>query len=167
MKTKIKSISKILIFSLFLILTISCNKSEIENKSILPVTINPITIGKGSVNENPYSEPNFIIENNEDWQTLLNNFNTSNLNVTNHFTQTDIDFNNFEVIVAFYGSSSSFRVTISNVVENADYTSDFERFSDVSDIFMAGHFYGNDAPKILTRKMRITLLLQYNIVEDQ
>jgi len=34
-----------------------------------------------------------------------------------------------------------------------DYTSDFERFSKVADVFMAGHFYGNDAPAILTREM--------------
>lgn len=33
------------------------------------------------------------------------------------------------------------------------YTSNFERFSKVSDIFMAGHFYGNGAPVILTRDM--------------
>ncbi len=34
-----------------------------------------------------------------------------------------------------------------------DYISDFERFSKVADVFMAGHFYGNDAPAILTREM--------------
>jgi len=34
-----------------------------------------------------------------------------------------------------------------------DYTSDFERFSKVADIFMAGHFHGNGAPDILTREM--------------
>ena len=33
------------------------------------------------------------------------------------------------------------------------YTSDFERFTKAADIFMAGHFYGNDAPIILTRDM--------------
>ncbi|MBU3681238.1 MAG: alanine dehydrogenase [Flavobacterium sp.] len=33
------------------------------------------------------------------------------------------------------------------------YISDFERFSKVADVFMAGHFYGNDAPAILTREM--------------
>lgn len=33
------------------------------------------------------------------------------------------------------------------------YISDFERFSKVADVFMAGHFYGNDAPAILTRAM--------------
>lgn len=34
-----------------------------------------------------------------------------------------------------------------------NYTSNFERFSKVADIFMAGHFYGNGAPVILTREM--------------
>ena len=33
------------------------------------------------------------------------------------------------------------------------YISDFERFSKVADVFMAGHFYGNDAPAILTQEM--------------
>ncbi|WP_300565691.1 NAD(P)-dependent oxidoreductase [Flavobacterium sp.] len=34
-----------------------------------------------------------------------------------------------------------------------EYTSNFERFTKVSDIFMAGHFYGNGAPVILTQEM--------------
>ena len=34
-----------------------------------------------------------------------------------------------------------------------DYISDFERFTKVSDLFIAGHFYGNDAPVILSREM--------------
>ncbi|MDP2160819.1 MAG: NAD(P)-dependent oxidoreductase [Flavobacterium sp.] len=34
-----------------------------------------------------------------------------------------------------------------------EYTSDFERFTKVADIFIAGHYYGNDAPYILTREM--------------
>lgn len=34
-----------------------------------------------------------------------------------------------------------------------EYTSNFERFTKVSDIFMAGHFYGNGAPVILTQDM--------------
>lgn len=33
------------------------------------------------------------------------------------------------------------------------YESDFERFAKVADIFMAGHFYANGAPVILTREM--------------
>ncbi|WP_159800304.1 NAD(P)-dependent oxidoreductase [Flavobacterium sp. MK4S-17] len=33
------------------------------------------------------------------------------------------------------------------------YVSDFERFTKAADIYMAGHFYGNGAPAILTREM--------------
>jgi alanine dehydrogenase len=34
-----------------------------------------------------------------------------------------------------------------------DYTSNFERFTKVADIFIAGHFHGNESPDILTREM--------------
>ncbi len=34
-----------------------------------------------------------------------------------------------------------------------EYISDFERFTKVSDIFMAGHFHANESPDILTRAM--------------
>jgi len=34
-----------------------------------------------------------------------------------------------------------------------DYISDFERFTKVADIYMSGHFHGNNAPDILTREM--------------
>ncbi|MDI9258436.1 NAD(P)-dependent oxidoreductase [Flavobacterium sedimenticola] len=34
-----------------------------------------------------------------------------------------------------------------------DYVSDFERFTKVADIFMAGHFHANGSPDILTREM--------------
>lgn len=34
-----------------------------------------------------------------------------------------------------------------------EYVSNFERFSQVADIFITGHFYGNGAPYILTREM--------------
>ena len=33
------------------------------------------------------------------------------------------------------------------------YTSNFERFPEVSDIFIAGHFYGNNGPEILSQTM--------------
>lgn len=35
----------------------------------------------------------------------------------------------------------------------SEYESNFERFTKVSDLFIAGHFYGNGAPEILTRQM--------------
>ncbi|WP_296145081.1 NAD(P)-dependent oxidoreductase [uncultured Flavobacterium sp.] len=47
-----------------------------------------------------------------------------------------------------------------------EYTSDFERFANVSDIFMAAHFYGNDAPVILTREMLLSKDNAIKIVAD-
>lgn len=47
-----------------------------------------------------------------------------------------------------------------------EYTSDFEKYSDVSDIFMAGHFYGNNAPVILTREMLRSPKCKLKVVAD-
>lgn len=47
-----------------------------------------------------------------------------------------------------------------------EYQSDFERFTKVSDIFIAGHFYGNDAPAILTREMLTAKDNKIKIVAD-
>ena len=47
-----------------------------------------------------------------------------------------------------------------------EYTSDFERFTQVADIFMAGHFYGNGAPAILTREMLNSNKNKIKVVAD-
>lgn len=47
-----------------------------------------------------------------------------------------------------------------------DFISNFERFSIVSDIFMAGHFYGNGAPEILTREMLAAPNCKIKVVAD-
>jgi len=46
------------------------------------------------------------------------------------------------------------------------YISDFERFANASDIFMAAHFYGNDAPVILTREMLLSKDNKIKVVAD-
>ena len=46
------------------------------------------------------------------------------------------------------------------------FTSNFERFAIVSDIFMAGHFYGNGAPEILTREMLAAHNCKIKVVAD-
>jgi alanine dehydrogenase len=59
------------------------------------------------------------------------------------------------------------------VVDNKDfyqnpqeYTSDFARFSEVADIYMAGHFHGNGAPDILTREMLQSPKNKIQVVAD-
>ncbi|AWI26740.1 NAD(P)-dependent oxidoreductase [Flavobacterium pallidum] len=46
------------------------------------------------------------------------------------------------------------------------YVSDFERFTKVSDIFIAGHFYANDAPVILTRSMLMAHDNKIKVIAD-
>lgn len=46
------------------------------------------------------------------------------------------------------------------------YTSNFERFSKVADMFFAGHFHGNDAPDILTQDMLKAADCKIKVVAD-
>lgn len=46
------------------------------------------------------------------------------------------------------------------------YESDFERFSEVSDMFIAGHFYGNGAPIILSKEMLRSPKCKLKVVAD-
>lgn len=47
-----------------------------------------------------------------------------------------------------------------------EYISNFERFTKVSDIYLAAHFYGNDAPVILTREMLQSKDCKIKVVAD-
>lgn len=47
-----------------------------------------------------------------------------------------------------------------------EYISDFERFTKVSDMFIAGHFYGNNAPLILTQEMLKSKHNKIKVVAD-
>ncbi|MBC7642056.1 MAG: alanine dehydrogenase [Flavobacterium sp.] len=47
-----------------------------------------------------------------------------------------------------------------------EYISDFERFTKVSDIFMAGHFHANESPNILTKEMLLAPDCKIKIVAD-
>ncbi len=48
----------------------------------------------------------------------------------------------------------------------SEYESDFEKFANVSDIFMAGHFYGNGAPIILSKEMLKSTKCKLKVVAD-
>ena len=47
-----------------------------------------------------------------------------------------------------------------------DFISDFERFTKITDIYIAGHFYANDAPVILTREMLLASDCKLKVVAD-
>jgi alanine dehydrogenase len=48
----------------------------------------------------------------------------------------------------------------------SDYISNFERFTKVSDIFMAGHFHANESPNILTQEMLLAADCKIKVVAD-
>ena len=99
----------------------SCNNND---DSFTPQNITPILIGKGVLHGNGAEnipQQNFVITNQTQFNDLMSIMNISN-NVSNTFTETTIDFNNFRVIAVFsniklYGGSS---IDITNVVENSD-----------------------------------------------
>ncbi|SHG17310.1 Alanine dehydrogenase [Flavobacterium segetis] len=47
-----------------------------------------------------------------------------------------------------------------------DYVSDFEKFTKVTDIYITGHFYGNNAPAILTQEMLKATDCKIKVVAD-
>lgn len=58
-------------------------------------------------------------------------------------------------------------IGINDFYKNAtEYISNFERFTKVADMFIAGHFYGNDAPHILTREMLMKNDCKIKVVAD-
>lgn len=51
-------------------------------------------------------------------------------------------------------------------INSSEYESNFERFAEVSDMFIAGHFYGNDAPVILSNQMLRSSKCKLKVVAD-
>ena len=116
---------KTLILSLFIILTLSCNNNDNESQTNVPTPIpTPTTIistlvGKGSTSHPTPPLQNTLIINQAQWDAILNTMNAVN-NVSNDFTETNIDFNNFDVIAVFRNplSNSASTVDIISIVEN-------------------------------------------------
>lgn len=100
---------------MLLFLTLSCNKNDDEN-NFTTQTITPVLIGKGIHSGNAV-QSNLVITNQTDWLQLMNSLTTEN---TNNFTETNIDFNNFMLLVSIDGirPDTGYSIDISNVIEN-------------------------------------------------
>ena len=109
---------KTLIINFFLLLLISCNNStEIQN--LTNQTITPVLIGKSSISNPEPPLQNTLIINQMQWNQLLASLNAVN-NVSINFTETNVDFNNYDVIAVFRNpiSNSTSSIDITNVTEN-------------------------------------------------
>lgn len=91
---------KALFLTLAICINFSCSNDD--NYSIFQ-PINPILIGKGNLygnNLENLSQQRIVITSLYNWNRLLTNLNAVN-NVTDSFTETDIDFNKFQIIAVF------------------------------------------------------------------
>ncbi len=113
MKTKIYFSGFLIAFILF-----SCNKiSNEEETNSIPFT----EIGKGALYGNGAEgipQSNLVITNNTDWQNLMNQMNSVN-NVTDNFTETNIDFSTYEIIAIFLDvKGNGWEVSITDITED-------------------------------------------------
>jgi hypothetical protein len=104
---------KTFIVSLVLLSIVSCTSNDDDFE---PQTITPILIGEGT-NSGTAVKSNLVITNQADWTQLMNLLTPSN---TNNFTQKNIDFTKFDLLVSIDGvrPSTGYSISISKVVEN-------------------------------------------------
>ena len=106
-----------LLFFLFTFTTLtSCKKSS--TATTLPTNL----IGWGSLGGNGqegFSKQNIVVYNSATWNDLVTKMNSVN-NVSDEFTETNIDFNTYSVIAVFdrVQGSSGYSVEITGVLDN-------------------------------------------------
>ena len=107
----------ILTFISFFML-LSCSNSD---DSFTPQNITPTLIGKNSISNPSTPLQNSLITSQVQWDNLLSIMNSTN-NVSNNFLETNIDFNNFDIIAVFRNpiSNSSSTVDITSIVETGN-----------------------------------------------
>ena len=106
----------LLTFATFFVL-LSCTSNDDEpSSSFTPQNIPFTNIGSGPYSGNAVTS-NLVIQNSIQWNNLMNQLTPD---VTNQFTETNIDFNNFFLVAIIDGvrPNTGYSVNISNVVEN-------------------------------------------------
>jgi hypothetical protein len=108
--------------NMFLILSLtlslfSCNDSE--NDDTFPQNILFTMISNDILSGNEgIVQSNMVINNTSDWQNLVAQMNSVN-NVSDNFTETDIDFDSYLLIAVFLEvKSNGWEVKITNITEN-------------------------------------------------
>tara|TARA_B100000768_G_C11014632_1_gene263508 strand:- start:136 stop:585 length:450 start_codon:yes stop_codon:yes gene_type:complete len=111
---------KTIILILSLILAISCNSDD-DNSQFQSTEITFTEIGKGNLDGNGsenVSQSNLLINNQTDWQNLIDQMNSVN-NISNSFTETTIDFDSYSIVAIFLDiKPTGWEVSITNITEN-------------------------------------------------
>ncbi len=107
----------IILFSSFLAL--SCTHKDENNTKSRSISFTEI--GKGALygsGSEGITQSNLVITNDTDWQNLMNQMNSVN-NVSDNFTETNIDFTTYEVIAIFLDvKANGWEVSITNITED-------------------------------------------------
>ena len=91
----------LIILSLLFVFSCKCHKMDQNNAKM--TIIEPILISKGNLygsGSEGIAKQNTIIETQSDWERLMEQMNSVN-NVSEHFTETKIDFSKYAVIALF------------------------------------------------------------------
>ena len=108
----------ILAFFVFIVITSCSSNDDTVNSNV----INPVEIGSGKLfgsgSEN-IIQHNSVITNQADWVTLINQMDLVN-NTSSTFTELNIDFNAFQLLVSFdqVRNTGGYSIEISEVIEN-------------------------------------------------
>ena len=106
------------IYTIFiLVLYTSCNDIDDSPTPFTPINITPVLIGKGN-DITGLTQISTRITNQTNWNLLLSSMNS----VSNTFTETTIDFVNYDVIAIIDSERpcTNFSININNIVENED-----------------------------------------------
>jgi hypothetical protein len=122
------------IYTIFiLVLYTSCNDINDSPTPFTPINITPVLIGKGN-DITGLTQISTRITNQTDWNLLLSSMNS----VSNTFTETTIDFVNYDVIAIIDSERpcTNFFVNIDTIIENEDnITVQFSRTGDINSCF--------------------------------
>lgn len=96
---------------------VSCNN---QDKITPPKTIQSLLIGKGNLPGHSYPKSELIIDNQADWQILLDNFEAAQPGVTNAFSEKTINFDNFVIVAVIDARNSTSTIDITSILEDLD-----------------------------------------------
>ena len=139
---------KILIFLFGIGLLNSCNSDD--NSEIKSTKINFTEIGKGALHGNGQegiSQSNITITNTNDWLNLISQMNSVS-NVSDNFTEIDIDFNEFTVFAIFLDvKGNGWKIEIENIIENENNISISTQETEFANSVMTQPFHIIKIPK--------------------
>ena len=106
---------KLLLLTVLLpLVTISCSNDDNE-----AVNTPPQEIAQGWLSYNEvFTNENIVITSSSQWEELLSDMEAINEGNTDTFTETDIDFNSYEVLACFQVKNGTTTVDINAVTEN-------------------------------------------------